>query len=134
MARHKLLNILQRPDKGMTLTHGVSGVLSGYFRKMLVELNVTSLKFSALLSDYVRDRRNKVPENRRDQSSIMGNLTKELSRTDMTWKVFCKGIRFLQFTRFEICLKCYRSNGESVIFTPMAVDLYKQDERENDGE
>lgn len=131
MARHKLLTILQRPDKGMAATHGVTGTLSRLFRKMMVELNITPMKFSALLADYVRDKRNKVPDNRRDQSSIMGNLTKELSRPDMTWKVFCKGVRFLQFTRFEICLRAYRSNGKPIEFTPMAVDLY---ERDNDAE
>ncbi len=130
MARHKLITMLQRPDKGMGATHGVTGTLSRLFRKMLVELNISPMKFSALLADYVRDRRNKVPDNRRDQSSIMGNLTKELSGPDMTWKVFCKGVRFLQFTRFEICLKCYRPNGDHVIFTPLGVDVY--DEREND--
>lgn len=90
MARHKLLTILQRSDKGMSATHGVAGTLSRLFRKMMVELNITPMKFSALLADYVRDKRNKVPDNRRDQSSIMGNLTKELSRSDMTWKVFVK--------------------------------------------
>ena len=89
------------------------------------------MRFSALLADYVRDKRNKVPDNRRDQSSIMGNLTKELSRPDMTWKVFCKGVRFLQYTRFEICIKGYKSNGEEHVFEPLTVDLY---ERENDVE
>ena len=82
------------------------------------------LSHSALLADYVRDKRNKVPDNRRDQSSIMGNLTKELSRPDMTWKVFCKGMKFLQFTRFEICLKCYKRDGSHSVHT-LPVDLYE---------
>jgi len=131
MARQKLLHLLGRPDKGMGATHGVTGVLSRLFRSMLVELRVSPMRFSALLADYVRDKRNKVPDNRRDQSSIMGNLTKELSRPDMTWKVFCKGVRFLQYTRFEICIKGYKSNGEEHVFEPLTVDLY---ERENDVE
>lgn len=122
--------MLHRPDKGMAATHGVAGVLSKLFRQMLIDLNISPMKFSALLADYVRDKRNKVPDNRRDQSSIQGNLTKELSRPDMTWKVFCKGVRFLQFTRFEICLKCYKQDGTHSIHT-LPVNLY---ERDNDVE
>lgn len=124
MARNKLISMLQRPDKGMGATHGVTGTLSRLFRSVLVDLNISPMKFSALLADYVRDKRNKVPDNRRDQSSIMGNLTKELSRADMTWKVFCKGMKFLQFTRFEICLKCYKRDGSHTIHT-LPVDLYE---------
>lgn len=129
MARNNLVAMLQRPDKGMNSTHGVSGVLSRLFRLILVELNISPMKFSALLADYVRDKRNRVPDNRHDQSSIKSNLTKELSRPDMTWKVFCKGLKFLQFTKFEICLKCYRRDGSHTLHS-LPVDLYES--KEND--
>ncbi len=133
MARNKFISMLHRPDKGMAATHGSSGVLSRLFRKMLIDLNVTPMKFSGLLADYVRDSKNKVPDNRRDISSVQGNLTKELSRPDMTWKVFCKGVKFLQFTKFEICLKCYRNNSENSAYTvhSISVDLHRE---ENDVE
>ncbi len=132
MARNKLFKILSRQDKGTGLTHGIPGTLSCLFRLMLMDLNITQIKFTAYLVDYVRDKRNKIPDNRRDQSSIMGNLVKEFSRPDMTWKVFCKGVKFLQFTKFEICLKCHRQDGTSVTFTPLTVDVYDDREHESD--
>lgn len=131
MKRNKLHDMLKRPDKGMMFSRGVSGVLSRLFRQILCDLEIGTVKFQSYLNDYVRDKRNKVPDNRRDQSSVQGNLMKALYRPDMTWKVFCQALRFLQFTRFEISLKCYRSNGSYSLHT-LPVDLY--DGRENEHE
>ena len=44
---------------------------------------------------------------------MRGNLTKEFSRPQMTWKVFCKGLRFLQIVKIELVVKAYHENGKT---------------------
>jgi len=62
--------------------------------------------------DYLTDPRNMLPTNRKDQTSIRGNIAKEISRPQMTWKVFCKGLRILQVAEFELKITIKRRNGE----------------------
>lgn len=60
---------------------------------------------------FLEDPRNGIPNNERERSSARGNITKEFSRGNMSWKVFCKGIRFLQIVKFEFVIKAHHPNG-----------------------
>lgn len=115
MAKNKLTRILTAPDKDIKKTHGANGVLSRLFRQMLLDLNIGPSRFGSLLQEYILDPRNGVPNNKKDQTSMRGNLTKEFSRPQMTWKVFCKALRFLQITKIEFVIKAYHRTGRSTI-------------------
>lgn len=125
-ARNRLATILEDPTKGTVEISGTTGVLSRLFREMLGDLNISIMVWSTLMNDYLNDRRHKIPRNRHDMASVQGNLTKELIRDKMTWKVFCKGLRFLQVVRFQISIKAYRANGSSTIHS-INVNLCEQD-------
>lgn len=75
--------------------HDARSVLSRLFRIILADLKVGPLLWNRLMLRYLNDSRNNIPNNSKDRSSSRGNLSKELRRTIMTWKVFEKGIRFL---------------------------------------
>lgn len=75
--------------------HDARSVLSRLFRIILADLKVGPLLWNRLMMRYLNDPRNNIPNNSKDRSSSRGNLSKELRRAKMTWKVFEKGIRFL---------------------------------------
>ncbi|EKD22615.1 MAG: hypothetical protein ACD_84C00038G0012 [uncultured bacterium] len=112
---NKLQHMLASPDKGVTKTSGANGVLSRLWRQMLLDLNVGPARFGSLLQEYILDPRNGVPNNKKDQISTRGNLTKEFTRPHMTWKVFCKGLRFLNITKVKFIVEATHGNGRTTI-------------------
>lgn len=119
---NKMNKILMSPDKDVTKTSGANGVLSRLFRQMVLDLGIGPSQFGSLLQDYILDARHGVPNNRKDQTSQRGNLTKEFSRPQMTWKVFCKALRFLQVLKIDIIIKAHHENGMTTIHST-AVDF-----------
>ena len=113
MAKQNMKAVLASPDKGISKTYGANGVLSRLFRQMLHDLNITGPRFGNLLYDYITDSRHGVPNNKKDQTSIRGNLTKEFARPQMTWKVLCKALRFLQIVKIDLVIKAYHANGKT---------------------
>lgn len=99
--------LLNDPDKGVDKTYGANGVLSSFWRTILRNLNITGPRFSSLLQDYIMDSRHGVPNNRMDQTSMRGNLTKEFAKPQLTWKVFMKALRFLQIYKIDLTIKTY---------------------------
>jgi hypothetical protein len=119
MARNKnssVNNMLTSNDKEKhkTKRHGPNGVLSRLFRTVLQDLNVNPHRFGVLMHQFIQDNRNGVPDNRVAQTSVRGNLRKELTRTQMTWKVFCKAMRFIQILNIEINIKL--THAKPVLF------------------
>jgi hypothetical protein len=112
MGQNKLNSLLNSPDKEVSKTSGANGVLSRLWRQMLFDLDITLPKFGAYLQAYILDPRNGVPNNRKDQISMRGNLTKEFTRSQMTWKVFCKALRFLNIVKIELIIKAHHHNGK----------------------
>lgn len=114
--------MLQAPDKGMSQVYGTKGVLSRLWRKILFDTQVNVAEWFKLMDLYVKDKRNEVPDNRRDQSSHQGNLAKELVREKMTWVVFCKALRFRRIFRFDIYVRLYHQDGR---ITTHSIPVYQ---------
>jgi hypothetical protein len=124
MAKNKLNRILTAPDKEIKKTFGANGVLSRLFRKILWDLKIGPNRFGTLLQDYILNPLNGVPNNKKDQTSARGNLAKEFSKPQMTWKVFMKAMRFLQVWRIEFVVKLHhRGPGEKTTIHSTVVDL-----------
>lgn len=132
MADH-IRQILSAPDKGASKTYGINGVLARLFRTMLKDLGVDGARWGSLMSDYLTDPRNAVPENKRDKTSARGNINKELFRPQMTWKVFFKGLRFLKIAEFEIQIITVRKNGQRYVHvTNVVLDTLDDEPSEQD--
>ena len=115
MARNDLFNLLNSVDKGVGRTYGANGTLSRLFRQILRDRKVGPEKFGALMHDYLDDPRNRVSNNRKDRTSARGNLGMALAQPKMTWKVFCKGLRFLKVVKIDIAIRAYYANGQEEI-------------------
>lgn len=113
MIRNKMTKILSAPDKEVGKTYGQNGILSRLFRQMLADLNVTNYKWEAYMADFIRDVGGAGPTDRKSQTTTRGNLTKEFQKEQMTWKVFCKVLRFLQIMRFRITITAFHADGQT---------------------
>ena len=93
---------------------GTSGViLASLFRTIMHEMGINNEKFNYLMLRYLDDPRNHVPRNIRDRSTVRGNLKKQLLKTTMTWKVFCKGLMFLNIRTLDLNLILEHTDKES---------------------
>lgn len=111
--KDKIRDLLSRPDRGVGATSGITGVLAGLFRKMLLDLNINGMRWSHLMDEYVHvESQVHNKNNRRDRVSIRGNLNKEFIRGRMTWKVFCRGMMLLKIRRFGIVIIAEHESGK----------------------
>lgn len=66
---------------------------------------VISSRWTKLMDDFLDDSRNSIPQNMKERSSARGNLQKEITgNKGMSWKVFCKALRFLGIVKFDIII------------------------------
>lgn len=116
-------SLLDDPSRGVARCGGASGALSKLFRQIVHDLDITLPEWNRLMIDYLRDPRNKVPDNRKDQSSMRGNLTKEFSRPDMSHKVFLKAMRFFQVVKITFSVELtFRSGRKTGHATEVELD------------
>jgi hypothetical protein len=111
MANNKITKLLRSYDKGLSKTFGPNGVLSRLWRQILYDLGIGPNQFNLLMHDYLSDPRNGVPNNKKDQTSMRGNMSKELWKPQMTWKVFLKAMRFLQLVKITFTVEAHHANG-----------------------
>lgn len=91
----------------------VDSILASLFMKIIKDLHLDStMRFNQLMERFLSDPRNGYPQNIKERSSARGNLRKELMRNVQTWKVFCKGLRFINVNRFKIIVELHHANGE----------------------
>ncbi len=89
------------------------GILSKLFT--LICLNLTEgrgfsqIQWNQLLTTFIDDTEGQMSQDRRQ--SVRGNLNKEFRLSKMTWKVFCKGLRFLGAATLTIHITAYREDG-----------------------
>lgn len=111
MAKNPMIKLLTAPDKGVSQTSGPNGILARLFRTILFDENITPFKYMDLMDSFTKETKSGVPINRVDLTSWRGNITKELSNDRISWKVFCKGLRFLRIIRLEFSLRAIWHDG-----------------------
>ncbi len=84
-------------------------VLATAFKAIMHKLGVNISRFMKLIADYIV--RSNVPINTKEISSTRGNLKKELFKNAITWKVFVKGLSFLQVKRFTLYIYLHHYRG-----------------------
>lgn len=88
----------------------VDQVISTLFHDILFQLSINTRRFNELIRDYII--RANIPTNLKEVSNTRGSLKKELMKPSMSWKVFNKGMLFLNVSRFDIGVKLYHTNGK----------------------
>jgi hypothetical protein len=103
--------MLDDPNKEIHKTYGSVGLLSKLWRVILKDTRVSGYRFSMLMDRFLNDPKNHVPDNPKERFNNRGNLNKEFSNPTMSWKVFCKCMRFMQFLEFRITLEARHHDG-----------------------
>lgn len=101
--------------KNRKASGGSDSILANMFVNIMTDTGINFEKWDSLVNRYIRDPRNSIPNNDRDRSSERGNLRKELLKDKMTWKVFCKGMRLLNFPRFDLTLTIYHNDIKKTV-------------------
>lgn len=114
MQNKELKQVLNSKTK---LAEKASGVLSKLFRQIMDEQKFNQTIWDRNMLRYLKDPRNRIPQNSRDMSSARGNLSKELLRPTMTWGVFEKAIRFLNPFRVRLRLEFEWKSGVKTEYT-----------------
>jgi len=112
--KHTLNEILNDPTRMAHRTHGLGGILASLFRKIMADKNVRQSDWERFMRNYLRDPRNLIGGSKRDQTSMRGNIAKELLSEQQTWKVFCKGLVFMECHQVEFSVKMTNKLGQSI--------------------
>lgn len=85
-------------------------VLSKLLGEIMLAANVHTARFSELLTLYIR--RTNLPVNIETVSSIKGKLKKDFSAKRISWKVFIKGLMFMDVCKFVFAVKLQHRRGD----------------------
>ena len=126
-------NEIDKIDKVLGSKKGGHGrnILSKLFVNVCRNNGLTFDKFNKRMEEYLRDKRNAISPNIRERSSKRGNLRKELSKPNMSFKLFCKGFRFLGYKGFDLTVSGVRDNGltdTETIYVDLGSPMLSDDE------
>lgn len=110
--RYEIERILTSPDRGITETRGIGGILARLWRQILADINIGPSRFEMLLTDFINSAKRRVPDNRVSKLFTRGNLRRELERPTMTFKVFMKGIKMLKVSKIRIAVELEFGSGK----------------------
>ena len=103
----EIQNVLNTVNSGFETSGKQVGVLAGLFRQLCNIMSVRAFAWASLMEMYLSNPANGIPQNSKDRATARGNLTKELLREHMSWKVFLKAVRFLGAIRAEFTIKIW---------------------------
>jgi len=107
-----IAKMLDDPNKEVAKTHGAKGLLSKLWRLVLLDNKISHYKFSNLMDHYLNKQTNQAMDSPEKRFNNRGNLNKEFSNSQMSWKVFCKCMQFMQFSEIRITLDAKHHDGK----------------------
>ena len=135
MARKNVLHRLLTSPEPPKAVKGAGGILFSLYWDILRTLKISPQKFTNMVQAYFSSPISGVRQNAMDQTSARGNLVKELTKTEMTWKVFFKGLKILQLRNIKIEFYLTHNNGKTTVHSvdiPLAVARKEQEEHYGD--
>lgn len=116
---------------------GSGGILYTMYKSILSNVDMKLPNLMKLLNAFVTDPSNGGASNRKDQTSQMGNLIKDITKQEMTWKVFLKAIKVLGARDILFTMTITHRNGRMTEHSTKViidnVNLNKEEE-ENENE
>ncbi len=98
---HSMLLDNKHDDDGKGV-YQTDNALAIIFKDIMFRMGVDTQHFMRLISEYIV--KANLPTNVKEVSSTRGNLKKELFKNAITWKVFVKGLSFINVHRFTLIL------------------------------
>lgn len=78
------------------------------------QAGMSATQISHLMEQWIKNPKNRGKKPLADHPSMRGNLVKNFSQKEITWKVFCKLIRVLQIAKLDIHFTFYNRAGKHV--------------------
>ncbi len=82
-------------------------------RKLLTtvmdDLHITNLRFHALLTHYLEDPLNGIPQTSHGISSARSNYAKEIRQNSVSWKWFVRTLKIIRANRFTITITIHHN-------------------------
>lgn len=123
---HDMNAILRAPDKGISQTRGVGGLLARLFRRLLLSQGILPASFESFASDFVLAASRKVSRSDASRLFTKGNLRRELAKPTMSFKVFIKALKLLKVQRVTVGIHVQFSNGK-LAYEEASLDLGDQE-------
>lgn len=86
--------------------------LARLYRQILQDLGVTTHRLNELMNAYLHDPKNRIEDNIKSRSTERGNIIQEITRPNMTMKVFLKRLRLLPIRRIEFIARIEWDNRD----------------------
>ena len=121
--------VLSDPDKKINeVARDAGGILAFLLRKLFkfYKLSGADGLWMELTQAYVMDPANGIAQNKKARTSARGNIAKELAADSISWKVFIKGLRFLQLKKVEVIVKASQYSGRTLLITTHDIPLSNQ--------
>lgn len=99
--------MLTAVNNGFAYSQPATGILSQLFRSLVNVMMIRAFGWSQLMQQYLDNPANGVANVPKDRATARGNLNKELTRPQMSWKVFMKAIRFFGAIRADFTVKLW---------------------------
>lgn len=104
--KHRLIPYGQRITSGP-----VGSVLCNLYRGILGSAGIDSDSYSRMV-----ERASQRPDKKESTSSVLG-LGRDLMRESITWKMFLKGLAFLKVGRFEFTIAVFLEDGRELHYS-----------------
>jgi hypothetical protein len=109
--KYQVEKLLALPDKGISQTRGIGGILARLWRETWQGLNMSPSRFESLLTDYITSANKKLPDDRVTLHLTRGNMRRELEKDTMTFKVFIKAMKFLKVQCLKVIVVLEHATG-----------------------
>lgn len=116
-----IARLLDDPNKEIHKTYGPLGLLSKLWRTMLKDNQISGYRFSMLVERFLNNPKHKVPDNPKERFDNRGNLNKELTNPQMSWKVFIKSLRLQDVLDFKLTIEARHRDGRITRHSVMTV-------------
>ena len=124
-SKKQMHDILNSPDKGISETKGVAGILSKLWRTVLMQLNISPARFNTLLFQAAQSAKSTISPTNKTASKFFtaGNLRRELEKAKMTFKVLMKGFKLLKIRRIDIAVRLHHAPNSAFEVTVHSVSV-----------
>lgn len=103
--------------------------LGKVWRKYMRNINLGSAKFDRYMDMWLNDPANRVPVRGKKRSSYRGNLTKQLTKPQLTMDNFLTGVRFTRPKSARLILEVETEDGR--IFREVEAIVLSDEDRKN---
>lgn len=118
----KKTTILDDPQGAVT---AAKSFLARLWRIILRDIGMNAARWNVNMERFLRDPANKIPDTNVARANKRGNLNKDLSSDDLTWRSFEENIRWLNPKRSEFIVRLTWDNG---VTTEHSLTMMRPDE------